>query len=42
MARKHQDSDNDESDDLDDEEHFKPKRKETKIQFDTYRRGVYC
>ncbi len=42
MVRYHQISNNDEYDELDDEKHFKPKRKETKVWFETYRRGVYC
>jgi hypothetical protein len=42
MVRYHQDFDNDESDEVDDEKKFKTKRKETKVWFDTYRRGVYC
>jgi hypothetical protein len=42
MARYCQDSDSDESNQLDDEDQVKPKRKGAKVQFDTYRRGVYC
>jgi hypothetical protein len=34
--------DNDELDNEDEEDHHKTKRKDTKVQFDTIRRGVYC
>jgi len=35
-------SDIEQSDDLDEEDHSKTKRKDTKVQFDTITRGVYC
>jgi hypothetical protein len=34
--------DSDELDKEDEEDHRKTKRKDTKVQFDTIRRGVYC
>jgi hypothetical protein len=42
MARYCQDSDSDEYDELDDGKQVKPKKKEQKVRFETYRRGVYC
>ncbi len=35
-------SKNEESNDLDEEDHSKTKRKDIKVQFDTIRKGVYC
>jgi hypothetical protein len=37
-----QEFDNEESEDSDEEEKWRPKQKETKYHFETYRKGVYC
>ncbi len=43
IARYHQANlDNEELDDSNEGNHHKTKKKDTKIQFDSIRRGVYC
>jgi len=42
VARYHQDSNSEELEDSDEEEKWRPKKKETKHHFETIRRGVYC
>ncbi len=42
ITRYCQEFDNEESEDSDEEEKWRPKKKKTKNHFETYRKGVYC